>query len=86
MGMPPDCYKCESTLLVFISFLLNEMQLKLCNLSCSYLHDVIYITAFVQIASIISGKFWWTYLVVSKSCFTCLLVLNNNQLFCSLII
>jgi hypothetical protein len=33
-------------------------------LSCRYLHDVIYITLFVQLASIISGKFWWTYLVV----------------------
>ncbi|KAJ4733017.1 Transmembrane protein 208 [Rhynchospora pubera] len=31
---------------------------------CGYLHDVIYITVFVQIASIISGKFWWTYLVI----------------------
>lgn len=31
---------------------------------CSYLHDVIYITSFVQIMSILSGKFWWTYLVV----------------------
>jgi hypothetical protein len=29
-----------------------------------YLHDVIYITLFVQLASIISEKFWWTYLVV----------------------
>ncbi|GMN62767.1 hypothetical protein TIFTF001_031848 [Ficus carica] len=31
---------------------------------CGYLHDVIYITSFVQIASIISGKFWYTYLVI----------------------
>ncbi|EXC43069.1 hypothetical protein L484_000469 [Morus notabilis] len=31
---------------------------------CGYLHDVIYITSFVQLASIISGKFWYTYLVV----------------------
>lgn len=30
----------------------------------SYLHDVIYITSFVQLSSIISGKFWYTYLVV----------------------
>ncbi|CAH9109745.1 unnamed protein product [Cuscuta europaea] len=32
---------------------------------CGYLHDVIYITCFVQLASILSGKFWYTYLVVS---------------------
>ncbi|CAJ2633655.1 unnamed protein product [Trifolium pratense] len=31
---------------------------------CGYLHDVIYITSFVQVASIISGKFWYIYLVV----------------------
>ncbi|KAL5972728.1 hypothetical protein ACLOJK_039533 [Asimina triloba] len=31
---------------------------------CGYLHDVIYITSFVQITSIISGKFWYTYLVI----------------------
>uniref|UniRef100_A0A7C9CGX5 Transmembrane protein 208 n=1 Tax=Opuntia streptacantha TaxID=393608 RepID=A0A7C9CGX5_OPUST len=31
---------------------------------CGYLHDIIYITCFVQIASIISGKFWYTYLVI----------------------
>ncbi|CAN1328771.1 Transmembrane protein 208 [Linum perenne] len=31
---------------------------------CGYLHDVIYITSFVQIASILSDKFWYTYLVV----------------------
>ncbi|OAY63604.1 transmembrane protein 208 homolog [Ananas comosus] len=31
---------------------------------CGYLHDVIYITCFVQLMSIISGKFWWTYLVI----------------------
>ncbi|KAG2298315.1 hypothetical protein Bca52824_034787 [Brassica carinata] len=30
---------------------------------CRYLHDVLYITCFVQLASIISGKFWYTYLV-----------------------
>ncbi|CAL9079978.1 unnamed protein product [Musa textilis] len=29
-----------------------------------YLHDLIYITSFVQIMSILSGKFWWTSLVV----------------------
>jgi hypothetical protein len=33
-------------------------------LSCRYLHDVIYITLFVQLASIISEKLWWTYIVV----------------------
>ncbi|OMP03958.1 hypothetical protein COLO4_10074 [Corchorus olitorius] len=31
---------------------------------CGYLHDVIYITSFVQVASIISDKFWYTYLVI----------------------
>ncbi|KAK4770425.1 hypothetical protein SAY87_030957 [Trapa incisa] len=31
---------------------------------CGYLHDVIYITSFVQIASIISGKFWYTYMAI----------------------
>ncbi|XP_034682382.1 transmembrane protein 208 homolog [Vitis riparia] len=31
---------------------------------CGYLHDVIYITSFVQIMSIISEKFWYTYLVI----------------------
>ncbi|XP_022153357.1 transmembrane protein 208 homolog [Momordica charantia] len=31
---------------------------------CGYLHDVIYITSFVQIMSIVSGKFWYTYLVI----------------------
>ena len=33
-------------------------------ISCSYLHDVIYITSFVQVMSILSDKFWYTYLVV----------------------
>ncbi|MFQ6670518.1 hypothetical protein Gotur_035404 [Gossypium turneri] len=33
---------------------------------CGYLHDVIYITSFVQLMSIISDKFWYTYLVVSS--------------------
>ncbi|KAL6984949.1 hypothetical protein U1Q18_018329 [Sarracenia purpurea var. burkii] len=31
---------------------------------CGYLHDVIYITAFVQLTSIISEKFWYIYLVI----------------------
>ncbi|KAL5713783.1 hypothetical protein ACHQM5_015830 [Ranunculus cassubicifolius] len=31
---------------------------------CGYLHDVIYITSFVQMASILSDKFWYTYLVI----------------------
>ncbi|KAL9256879.1 Transmembrane protein 208-like protein [Drosera capensis] len=31
---------------------------------CEYLHDLIYITGFVQIASILSDKFWYTYLVI----------------------
>ncbi|XP_057767241.1 uncharacterized protein LOC130987656 isoform X1 [Salvia miltiorrhiza] len=34
---------------------------------CGYLHDVIYITCFVQLSSIISGKFWYIYLVVRHS-------------------
>ncbi|CAE6167712.1 unnamed protein product [Arabidopsis arenosa] len=31
---------------------------------CGYLHDVLYITCFVQLGSIISGKFWYAYLVI----------------------
>ncbi|CAK9171381.1 unnamed protein product [Ilex paraguariensis] len=31
---------------------------------CGYLHDIIYITCFVQLASIISEKFWYLYLVI----------------------
>ncbi|KAK9192614.1 hypothetical protein WN944_003307 [Citrus x changshan-huyou] len=31
---------------------------------CGYLHDVIYITSFVQVMSILSEKFWYTYLVI----------------------
>ncbi|XP_047324244.1 transmembrane protein 208 homolog [Impatiens glandulifera] len=31
---------------------------------CGYLHDVIYITGFVQLGSIISDKFWYIYLVI----------------------
>ncbi|RAL37310.1 unnamed protein product [Cuscuta campestris] len=31
---------------------------------CGYLHDVIYITCFVQLTSILSDKFWYTYLVI----------------------
>eukprot|EP01018_Ginkgo_biloba_P007302 Gb_11057 [translate_table: standard] len=31
---------------------------------CGYFHDVIYITSFVQLTSIISDKFWYTYLVI----------------------
>ncbi|MCO5570864.1 hypothetical protein L7F22_024593 [Adiantum nelumboides] len=30
----------------------------------SYLHDVLYITVFVQLSSILSDKFWLVYLVV----------------------
>jgi hypothetical protein len=33
---------------------------------CRYLYDVIYITVFVQLMSIVSEKFWWTYLVVRQ--------------------
>ncbi|KAE8735457.1 Detected protein of confused Function [Hibiscus syriacus] len=42
---------------------------------CGYLHDIIYITNFVQLASIISDKFWYTYLVVSSL----YLVAHGNQ-------
>ncbi|KAL2481070.1 Protein of unknown function (DUF788) [Abeliophyllum distichum] len=31
---------------------------------CGYLHDIIYITCFVQGSSIISEKFWYIYLVI----------------------
>eukprot|EP00250_Pteridium_aquilinum_P029110 c3852_g1_i1 orf=176-700(+) len=31
---------------------------------CSYLHDVLYITVFVQLTSIVSDKFWFVYLVI----------------------
>ncbi|CAI5518055.1 unnamed protein product [Closterium sp. Naga37s-1] len=31
---------------------------------CGYLHDIIYITAFVQIASILSDWFWLIYLII----------------------
>lgn len=31
---------------------------------CGYLHDIIYITSFVQVMSIISAKFWYIYLVI----------------------
>ncbi|MFS8023604.1 putative SRP-independent targeting protein 2/TMEM208 [Helianthus anomalus] len=29
-----------------------------------YLHEVIYITCFVQLTSIISRKYWWIYAVI----------------------
>lgn len=31
---------------------------------CSYMHDVLYITCFVQVASILSDKFWYLFLVI----------------------
>ncbi|CAI9782997.1 unnamed protein product [Fraxinus pennsylvanica] len=31
---------------------------------CGYLHDIIYITCFVQVTTIISEKFWYIYLVI----------------------
>ncbi|KAJ8433076.1 LOW QUALITY PROTEIN: hypothetical protein Cgig2_015439 [Carnegiea gigantea] len=31
---------------------------------CGYLHDIIYMTSFVQITSLTSDKFWYTYLVL----------------------
>lgn len=31
---------------------------------CGYLHDIIYVTCFVQLTSIISEKFWYIYLVI----------------------
>ena len=33
---------------------------------CSYYHDLIYLAAIVQVASIISDRIWWTFLVVSS--------------------
>ncbi|KAF5956330.1 hypothetical protein HYC85_003555 [Camellia sinensis] len=33
---------------------------------CGYLHDVIYITGFVQLTTIISENFWYIYLVKLK--------------------
>lgn len=36
------------------------------NTTCSYMFDIIYITWFVHITTaVISGKFWYTYIVVS---------------------
>ena len=32
---------------------------------CSYYHDLIYLAAIVQVASIVSDRIWWTFLVVS---------------------
>lgn len=31
---------------------------------CGYIHDILYITAFVQLTSIMSDKFWFVYLVI----------------------
>ncbi|KAJ7529234.1 hypothetical protein O6H91_15G040600 [Diphasiastrum complanatum] len=31
---------------------------------CEYLHDILYITSFVQASSVISDKFWYIYLVI----------------------
>ena len=49
------------------SFFLIQLQTVSCIFSCRYIEDVIYITVFVQLMSITSGKFWWTYLVVRYS-------------------
>ncbi|KAI5066935.1 hypothetical protein GOP47_0017463 [Adiantum capillus-veneris] len=35
----------------------------------SYLHDVLYITMFVQLSSILSDKFWFVYLVIPAFAF-----------------
>ncbi|KAI8019379.1 Transmembrane protein 208 [Camellia lanceoleosa] len=42
---------------------------------CGYLHDVIYITGFVQLTTIISEKFWYIYLVAFE-----LLINKRGQL------
>ncbi|CAM6098723.1 unnamed protein product [Calypogeia fissa] len=34
-----------------------------------YVHDILYITSFVQVASVISDKFWYTYLVIPMFAF-----------------
>eukprot|EP00249_Psilotum_nudum_P001584 c14147_g1_i2 orf=346-765(+) len=31
---------------------------------CGYLHDIVYITVFVQLSSLVSEKFWYVYLVI----------------------
>jgi hypothetical protein len=31
---------------------------------CAYMHDLLYITSFLQVTSILSDKFWWLYLVI----------------------
>ncbi len=31
---------------------------------CSYYHDLIYLAAIVQVASIVSDRIWWSFLVV----------------------
>lgn len=33
---------------------------------CSYYHDLIYLAAIVQVASIASDRIWWSFLVVSS--------------------
>ncbi len=33
---------------------------------CSYYHDLIYLAAIVQVASILSNRIWWSFLVVSS--------------------
>ncbi|OAY46856.1 hypothetical protein MANES_06G033000v8 [Manihot esculenta] len=50
---------------------------------CGYLHDVIYITSFVQLTSIISEKFWYTYLVVRSHLLTFLLKLHLDVKDCT---
>ncbi|KAF9662703.1 hypothetical protein SADUNF_Sadunf18G0081800 [Salix dunnii] len=47
---------------------------------CGYLHDVIYITSFVQLMSIISGKFWYTYLAKREIAFFNVLFRRGNSL------
>ncbi|BBN17117.1 hypothetical protein MPTK1_7g12130 [Marchantia polymorpha subsp. ruderalis] len=36
---------------------------------CSYLHDVLYVTAFVQFGSIFSDKFWYAFFVIPAFAF-----------------
>lgn len=48
---------------------------------CSYMHDVLYITSFLQIASILSDKFWYLYSVIPIFAFYKLWVLVLQPYF-----
>ncbi|THG03694.1 hypothetical protein TEA_018366 [Camellia sinensis var. sinensis] len=43
---------------------LEQKRVPYCKSVVLYLHDVIYITGFVQLTTIISEKFWYIYLVI----------------------